>query len=100
MRQKKMKTQFYNICGMGCTEITSNREVDRDKVFLKNQDMSQINELTYHLKDLLKKNKQGQSQQIKGNNKDQRRNFKNRHKLEKINKNKKHGVEKIKLTDL
>ena len=54
MRQKKMKTQFYNICGMGCTEITSNREVDRDKVFLKNQDMSQINELTYHLKDLLK----------------------------------------------
>ena len=47
-----MKTQLYNMYGMQCTKITSNREVDRDKVFLKNQKMSQINELTYHLKEL------------------------------------------------
>ena len=66
-----MKTQPYKIYGV--------KAVLRGKfiviqAFLKNKENFQINNLTYHLKDLEKTAHKIQSQQEEGNNKDQRGN--------------------------
>ena len=43
---------------MGRSKSSSKREVYSKEAYLKKQEKSQINNLTYHLKELEKKNKQ------------------------------------------
>ena len=43
---------------MGCSKSSSKREVIAIQAYLKKQEKSQINNLTLHLKELEKKNKQ------------------------------------------
>ena len=65
-RQMKIKTQLSKT--MLCSKSSSKREVLQ--AYLKKQEKSQINNLTYYLKELEKEEK-AQSQQREGNNKDQ-----------------------------
>ena len=65
----KMKTQPSNI--YETQQKQSKKEVIAIQAFLKEQEKSHINNITYHLKELEKEKNKAQSQQKEGNNKDQ-----------------------------
>ena len=51
--QDKLKWKHNTLESMGCNKISTNRELDNNKkVFVKKQEKSQINNLTYNLKEL------------------------------------------------
>ena len=55
---------------MVCCKSSSQKEVHSDTGLPQKRKKYQINNLTYHIKELEKKNKQKPSQQMEGNHKD------------------------------